>query len=275
MILLLAAAQLAAPTPRAPLQNYVTREDYPAGVARSAARPVSVTLTVGPDGRVTQCLVTATSRSSMLDQATCRLLRSRARFVPARDAAGTAIAGEVQATIDWTTTLSGAEPPLVRTQAAGTPRVPQAPWESISRLRVRLGQIGSCQWQSTGPVQPPPSSNACQSPALAGMALRMAAENRVDFNRSEVVVTLRMPGLGMIEPLAPAPTALVDLAAELDIAPDGTLTSCRFTRETVRSAAPQRPDCRVIFGGPYGSVNDRSGRALAGKRQAELRVEAR
>jgi hypothetical protein len=58
MILILGAAvQLAAaqrsaaasePVPRAPLQNFVSADDYPEGVARSAARPVGLTLTVGP-----------------------------------------------------------------------------------------------------------------------------------------------------------------------------------------------------------------------------------
>jgi hypothetical protein len=211
----------------------------------------------------------------MLDNATCRLIRSRARFQPARDPAGTAIPGTGRATIDWATIVAGAEPPLVRTEAvARLPRVPQAPWESISRLRVKLGQIGSCQWQSTGPVPPPPSSNACMNRDLAGMALRMATENKVNFNKSEVVVTLRMPGDIMIDPLPPAPAALVDLAADLEIAADGTLTDCRFTRETVRSSAPQRPDCRVIFAGPYGSVT-RNNQPVANKRKAELRVEAR
>jgi hypothetical protein len=282
MILMLAvAAQLAAPgasapTPRTPLQNYVSRDDYPAGVDRSAARPVAMALTVGPDGRITECLVDGSSRTAALDSATCRLIRSRARFTPARDSAGNAISGTARATIDWATTLSGAEPPLVRTQAVGRmPRVPQAPWESISRLRFKLGQIGSCQWQSTGPVPPPPSSNACMNRDLAGMALRMATENKVDLNKSEVVVTLRMPGAGFIEPLRAAPAALVDLAADLEIGADGTLTDCRLTRDTVRSSSPQKPDCRVIFGGPYGSATtSRGGQPIATKRQAELRIVA-
>jgi TonB family protein len=279
ILVIFAAAQLAVtgasvPIPRAPLQNYVTREDYPAGVPPSAARLVEMALTVGTDGRITECRIEASSRTAMLDAATCRLIRSPARFQPARNATGIAIPGTVQATIDWATTLSGAEPPpLVRTAVAPPPRVPQAPWESISRLRVKLGQIGSCQWESKGPVPPPPSSNACQNGELAGMALRMAAENRVDFNRSEVVVTLRMPDGGLIPPLLAAPSALVDLAAELDIGADGTLTSCRFTRNLVRTSASRQPDCNALRGTlhPRDRQDRPGGRS---KRQAELRVEA-
>jgi hypothetical protein len=286
MILILGAAvQLAAaqrsaaasePVPRAPLQNFVSADDYPEGVARSAARPVGLTLTVGPGGRVTDCLITASSGTSLLDAVTCRLLRSRSRFTPARDAGGTAIGGEVRATIDWAATISGsAAVPQVRAPATARPRVPQAPWESISRLRVRMGQIGSCHWHSTGPVPPPPSSNACQNPQLAGMALGLAAENKADFNKAEVVVTLRMPHGGLIAPLPAAPEALVDLATELEIGADGTLTSCRFTRELVRSSAPRRPDCRSIFAGPYGGATNRQDQPIATKRRAELRVEVK
>jgi hypothetical protein len=107
------------------------------------------------------------------------------------------------------------------------------------------------------------------------MALRMAAENKVDFDKSEVVVTLRMPDGAIIPPLPAAPAALVDLAADLDIAADGRLINCRFTREVVRTSAPQRPDCRTVFAGPYGRATNRSGEAIVTKRTAELRVEAR
>lgn len=275
VIQLAAPANASEPLPRAPLQNFITADDYPQGADRAAARPVGVSLTIGADGRVTECRVTSSGGNAALDAATCRLLRSRSRFTPARNAAGTPTTGTVNATIDWPATLSATSAAAqVRTQAVQPPRVTQAPWESISRLRVRLGQIGSCQWQSTGPVPPPPVSNACQNFALAGMALRMAAANKADFNKSEVVVTLRMPDGPMIAPLPASPAALVDLAAELDIGPDGLLTNCRFTRETVHGGTPQRPDCRVIFGGPYVPAS-RNGQPIANRRQAELRVEVR
>jgi hypothetical protein len=238
-------ATVSAPVPRAPLQNFITADDYPQAVPRSAARQIGVTLEVGLDGRVTGCTITGSSGNTVLDSTTCRLLRSRSRFVPARAADGAASMGEFQASIDWPSTLSlAATPSQVREQVASPSVVPQAPSESISRLRVRMGQIGSCQWQSTGPVPPPPSSNACQNPGLAVLALGLAAENKVDFNKSEVVITLRMPGGGLIEPLRAAPAALIDLAAELEIGADGTLTNCRFTREVVRTRTQQRPDCR-------------------------------
>ena len=98
---------LAAPLPHGPLSlgrlsALIHDEDYPA--AAKAARiqgNTAVTLTVGVDGRVTGCAVTQSSGSSLLDSTTCRILRSRARFAPARDAAGNPQAGVVTTVIAW------------------------------------------------------------------------------------------------------------------------------------------------------------------------------
>jgi TonB family protein len=261
----------AVPTPRAPLQTYVTPADYPAGLPRSAARPVEVALVAGPDGRVTECRIVASSGASQLDNATCRLLRSRVNFLPARNAAGSAVSGEVRATIDW-----GALPvPTRPTTRSGESRITLAPWESVSRLRARLGQVASCQWQTGGVAPPPRSSNACENPGLSRMALGMAAENKVDLNKAEVVVTLRMTANGIVEASPEVPSALVDLAADLEIGADGRLKGCRFVRQRVRTTASMQPDCRVIFAGPYVAGTDRSGRPVASTHRAELRVEAR
>lgn len=257
------------PVPRTPLQNVVNADDYPAGLPRAAARAVQVSLTISPDGRVTGCVISSSSGSSQLDQATCRLLRSRARFTPAQDGSGNAVSGDVQANINW-----AALPATARPAAVTANRITLAPWESVSRIRAQFGQISSCQWQKGGLAPPPPSSNACENPALGRMGLGMAARNGLNMNTAEVIVTLRMNGPG-IDPAPEKPSALVDLAAELEIAADGRLTGCRFVRERVRVPAPDRPDCLVIFNGPYIPATDRNGRPIATRQRAELRVEAR
>jgi len=283
LIPLIAAAQAAAPVasasepiPRTPLQNYVTPDDYPQGVERPVAKPVGFKLTVGSDGRVSECVVTSSSGSPAIDSTTCRLMRSRTLFTPARDARGTPRSGEVQATIDWRGMLASASGAPLVTQAVRAPNlVPRAAWESVTRLRVRNGQIGTCQWQSTGPVPPPPSSNACQNFPLASVALRLAAENKVDFAKSEVVVTLRHLNGMMLQPLKADPAALLDLSAELEIDADGKLTTCRYTRQTVRSSNQQTPECSRLFAGPYAAVTNRSGQPIATKDVAEMRVDVR
>src|SRR5687767_11924526 len=72
------------------LSALISDDDYPLS-ARTAgeAGTARVRLEVGPNGRVTNCAILQSSGSAALDSATCRIMRSRARFTPARDAAGT------------------------------------------------------------------------------------------------------------------------------------------------------------------------------------------
>ena len=81
---------------------WFTTDDYPAAAIRAEAEgTVAVSLALGPDGRVAACSVTTSSGSSALDQATCRLYRARARFTPARDAQGAAIASTYADRVRW------------------------------------------------------------------------------------------------------------------------------------------------------------------------------
>jgi protein TonB len=87
---------------KANLTSLFSDQDYPA--AALAAREqgdVGFALDVGADGRVTACAVTRSSGSSALDSATCRLIQSRARFTPARDARGATVPDKVRGRISW------------------------------------------------------------------------------------------------------------------------------------------------------------------------------
>lgn len=87
---------------RANLASYVSDEDYPSDAARREEQGTTrFRLGVGPDGRVTECTVTGSSGSSSLDSATCRLMKSRARFTPARDSQDRATSDSVTSAIRW------------------------------------------------------------------------------------------------------------------------------------------------------------------------------
>ena len=87
---------------RANLASYVSDEDYPSSAVRNEEQGTTrFRLGVGPDGRVTECTVTGSSGSSALDSATCRLMKQRARFTPARDSAGKATGDSVASAIHW------------------------------------------------------------------------------------------------------------------------------------------------------------------------------
>jgi len=69
--------------------DWVTTNDYPSRALREEREGTTgFRLTVGPDGRVTNCEVTSSSGSPDLDSATCDNLRRRARFTPGTDGEG-------------------------------------------------------------------------------------------------------------------------------------------------------------------------------------------
>jgi protein TonB len=87
---------------RANLGSYVSNADYPDTAIRNEEQGTTrFRLQVGADGRVTDCAVTGSSGSSALDAATCRLMKSRARFTPARDSSGNPTSDSVASTIRW------------------------------------------------------------------------------------------------------------------------------------------------------------------------------
>jgi periplasmic protein TonB len=84
------------------LSSYVSDADYPDAALRSEEQGATrFRLIVGTDGRVTGCTVVGSSGSSALDSATCRLMKSRARFTPARDSSGNPTTDSVASTIRW------------------------------------------------------------------------------------------------------------------------------------------------------------------------------
>jgi protein TonB len=87
---------------KANLASLFSDQDYPA--AALAAREqgeVAFALDIGANGRVTDCTVTRSSGSSALDDTTCRLITSRARFTPALDATGATVPDHLAGKIIW------------------------------------------------------------------------------------------------------------------------------------------------------------------------------
>jgi protein TonB len=82
--------------------KWATSDDYPARALREERAGITrFRVTVGPDGRVRNCEVTASSGSSDLDRATCENVARRARFKPATDEAGAAVAGSYSSAVRW------------------------------------------------------------------------------------------------------------------------------------------------------------------------------
>jgi len=83
------------------LQGLFSTDDYPpSALDNNEQGTVSVTLTIGPSGRVTGCSASG-SASATLKSTTCRIVQARARFSPAQDANGNPISSTYSQNITW------------------------------------------------------------------------------------------------------------------------------------------------------------------------------
>ena len=82
--------------------KWATTDDYPPRALREGREGVArFRVTVGADGRVRNCEITASSGSPDLDRATCDNVARRARFVPATDASGAKVGGSYSNAVKW------------------------------------------------------------------------------------------------------------------------------------------------------------------------------
>jgi protein TonB len=73
------------------VRRLFSANDYPAvAQRRGESGSLRARLLIGTDGRVSGCQIVESSGHSSLDSATCRILKARAHFTPAKDGSGQA-----------------------------------------------------------------------------------------------------------------------------------------------------------------------------------------
>src|SRR5579863_4219481 len=88
--------------PKGSPSEWVTTDDYPPRALREErAGTTRFHMTVGPNGRPTDCQVTSSSGSPDLDEATCTYASRRARFTPATDTDGQPTTGSYSGSVRW------------------------------------------------------------------------------------------------------------------------------------------------------------------------------
>jgi protein TonB len=95
----------APPKPATPRNNpgtWATTNDYPSRALREEREGTTgFRVTVGTDGRVTDCQITSSSGHADLDQAACSNVSRRARFKPATDSSGNPTTGTYANRVRW------------------------------------------------------------------------------------------------------------------------------------------------------------------------------
>ncbi len=98
------SAQPAAKPPRAvrPLPSLFNGYDYPSAASRKKIEGTSIiSLTVSAGGKISECRIVETSGNDHLDEAGCKVLSRRARFLAATDADGAATEGTLTYPAQW------------------------------------------------------------------------------------------------------------------------------------------------------------------------------
>lgn len=82
--------------------SWATPDDYPSRALREEREGTTrFRVSVGPDGRVTDCQITGSSGSPDLDEAACKNITRRARFNPATDGNGQPTTGSYANSVRW------------------------------------------------------------------------------------------------------------------------------------------------------------------------------
>ncbi|MEM1052476.1 MAG: TonB family protein [Pseudomonadota bacterium] len=89
-------------TPRGNPSNWITTADYRSTwIRRELTGTARFTLQINASGKVSGCKITASTGHTVLDRATCTLLRERAIFNPAKGSDGKAVAGTYASSVNW------------------------------------------------------------------------------------------------------------------------------------------------------------------------------
>lgn len=125
-----------APKPK-PIGNpgeWIPLSAYPPGARASGEEGrVAFTLDVDETGRATECKVTTTSESPLLDETTCSLMVANARFEPPRDKKNKPIESKWSSSVRWKLEAAPPVDPASPVPAAGPAPVAPKPLPPVKR----------------------------------------------------------------------------------------------------------------------------------------------
>lgn len=204
------------PSPRGMPQAWVTDDDYPAAAMwQRQAGAVAARLDLDAQGVPTACKVTRSSGSTVLDETTCALMQARARFNPARDAAGKPVAGAYPFTFTWV--LPQGE-------------VQFGSWLYFNQIRITGdGRIAGCMSQSRGAGFSRATGGACTrlgapvSPAMTALLGKSGAGATVQVIEAHMVNGEAIPAIDR-----PVSKPFYERRIRFDVDAAGNVANCKL-----------------------------------------------
>lgn len=212
---------------RGALASYFSTDDYPpSALARGAEGVVRFQLEIGPDGLVKTCDILSSSGDPALDAVTCSILLGRARYTPARDAAGRPVIGRDVASVTWRL-----PPP--------EPGRPFARFVIVSRLASNGSGVLTCVVTTDGVADPDATPSSCGDLADSGISeLLQHAPLPIEVT----LVSVAGPEDSGVEAVGADEASYGDLqydeVTELVIGQNGRVAECRLISLNMPAAAP-------------------------------------
>jgi TonB family protein len=201
---------------RANLGALISTDDYPMEALRNGEEGiVGFKLEVNAEGMVTTCTVTKPSGSTSLDATTCRLMKERARFTPARKRDGRPLADRVRARIVWR---------IEGESKQGSHLTPFAARLSVEKVSWNPGGQVTC---TEATHEDPEHAVPCPT-GSAGLLGRSVERT--------FVTTFTPDGEAELTDGKDHGTMFVEAAAVISIAADGSIIACQMKRSDLPGA---------------------------------------
>lgn len=171
-----------------PLSNpgtWLTADDFSSFVQRYPSAMIAFQMTVGPDGKLSDCTITTSSGSPEIDHLTCSMLRRRAHFQPVRDSEGKPATGNYIGRFSWGDRQMSAPRAAALDVSRTAQQVPSANGLVQAKPRTTVPWITNDDY---------PAADARQHhEGTVGFALQIDASGRA--TRCDVTASSGYPGL--------------------------------------------------------------------------------
>lgn len=199
--------------PLAPLGSLIGKGDYPKSAFRANEQgTVGFRLGIGSEGEVESCVVTLSSGSAALDMATCRIMRLRATFAPARDHLDRPTSDRIAGRIAWRINQRFDQP--------------FEPMMMIDEMRSDADGILTCWSARNGE---PLAVKPCKPPPNGSNLSNLARAQRMPLALS-IVAKLTPEGAAPLADDVARGDLYSTADARLTIARDGSILECRVLR---------------------------------------------
>ncbi|MFN3619596.1 energy transducer TonB [Sphingorhabdus sp.] len=285
------------PKPRGNPGLWVTMNDYPSVALQKEMEGISgFSLIVGPDGSVSDCMITSSSGFSELDEATCTNVKRRARFEPAVDASGNLTTGKYANRVRWK--IPGVVPEIslprgpsmlgktwAQVIAADFPQIALAE-KRQGKVKIELavspaGAIENCKVLESSTHADLDAETCKIAVTKAQFSPALDINGQPTVGRVQTEVNWRIPGAGGASPRALTdaplrlPKELLPIAAQVtlsyNIAVDGSLTDCSVQSDIKLISMAWDALCKTKIN--FEPFTDASGRPVKRRVQVKTVVE--